>query len=135
MVSSSPPVMQRIGQHIRRRREFLNLSQKSLAQDLGVTSQQIQKYESGSNMISAVRLYHVSHILKVSLAFFFEDPPLVDPQSVIAQVEVCPPSACQEPSPLYQESLDLVKAFLKIQDPNMRSKILGLTQDLSQLKR
>ncbi len=62
-----------IGKKIRFRRNLLGITQEALARELGISFQQVQKYESGQNKIYASRLYHIAKILKTSVSFFFED--------------------------------------------------------------
>lgn len=64
-----------VGAAIRLRRRFLNLSQEHLARQLGLTFQQIQKYERGSNRVSASKLHKIAEVLKVPVAYFFEGIP------------------------------------------------------------
>ena len=66
------PVDIYVGGRIRMRRTLLSLSQEKLADQLGVTFQQVQKYENGSNRVGASRLYHIAHILSVPVAYFYE---------------------------------------------------------------
>lgn len=69
------PIDTHIGARMRMRRLLLGMSQEELADELGVTSQQLQHYESGTDGIGAGRLYHVAHALQVPLIFFFEQLP------------------------------------------------------------
>jgi transcriptional regulator with XRE-family HTH domain len=69
------PVDKHVGERIRMRRIMLHMSQETLAKKLGLTFQQVQKYEKGTNRIGASRLYQISEILDVPVAFLFEDLP------------------------------------------------------------
>src|SRR5215510_13866557 len=69
------PTDQHIGSRVRMRRKMLAMSQEQLAQALGITYQQVQKNEKGTNRIGASRLQQISHILQVPVAFFFEGAP------------------------------------------------------------
>src|ERR1700687_5856970 len=69
------PIDQHVGSRVRRRRLMLGMSQTDVADALGLTFQQLQKYEKGSNRISASRLQHLSQILQVPVPFFFEGAP------------------------------------------------------------
>jgi len=60
-----------VGSRVRMRRMMLGMNQTKLGDALGITFQQVQKYEKGTNRISASRLHHISHILQVSVPFFF----------------------------------------------------------------
>ena len=72
------PTDKHVGQRVRMRRLMLGLSQTKLADALGLTFQQVQKYERGTNRIGGSRLQHISQILQVPAAFFFEGAPQVD---------------------------------------------------------
>ena len=69
------PVDIHVGARLRFKRKLLGLSQAALGETLGLTFQQIQKYENGANRISAIRLYQVASIFDVPISFFFEDMP------------------------------------------------------------
>jgi len=75
---STHPVDLHVGRQLRRRRKALDLSQSALADALGLTFQQVQKYERGANRISASKLYAAAHFLKTNTAFFFEGLPQAD---------------------------------------------------------
>src|SRR5262245_56733470 len=76
MMKKAPnPVDKHVGSRVRMRRLMLNLSQEKLGDALGLTFQQIQKYEKGTNRIGASRLQQISGILQVPVAFFFEGAP------------------------------------------------------------
>lgn len=67
------PVDIHVGQRIRQRRVLLGISQEKLAETMGMTFQQVQKYERGKNRVSASRLYQLSHILDVNISYFFDN--------------------------------------------------------------
>jgi transcriptional regulator with XRE-family HTH domain len=69
------PVDTHVGGRIRMRRRVMGLSQESIAESLGLTFQQVQKYERGSNRVSASKLFGIAHVLKVPISYFFEDLP------------------------------------------------------------
>ena len=78
MVNKAPnPVDKHVGGRVRMARKMLGMSQEKLADALGLTFQQVQKYESGTNRIGASRLQHISHILQIPVPFFFEGAPHV----------------------------------------------------------
>jgi transcriptional regulator with XRE-family HTH domain len=125
---SPDQIDQHVGKRVRMRRLMLGMSQSKLADALGITFQQVQKYEKGTNRISASRLQHVAHILQAPVAFFFEDAPHVAGQ---------PNVAGKAPSPAYisdflatSEGLDLVKAFRRIENPALRHRIVTLVQEI-----
>jgi transcriptional regulator with XRE-family HTH domain len=73
---STSPADKYIASHIRTRRRALGMSQGTLGEALGLTFQQVQKYEQGTNRIGAGRLLHVAHVLDVPITFFFEGAPV-----------------------------------------------------------
>jgi DNA-binding XRE family transcriptional regulator len=76
IVKKAPnPVDKHVGSRVRMRRMMLGMSQEKLGDGLGLTFQQVQKYEKGANRIGASRLQHISHILQVPVPFFFEGAP------------------------------------------------------------
>src|SRR5712671_5119043 len=79
-----------VGSRVRMRRLMLGMSQEKLGDELGITFQQVQKYEKGTNRISASRLHHISHILQVSVPFFFEGVPHVPGQPKGSGVALSP---------------------------------------------
>src|ERR1700745_3256386 len=103
---------QHVGSRVRMRRVMLKLSQTDLADGLGVSFQQVQKYEKGTNRIGASRLQQISEILQVPVSFFFEGAPHIG----------APPDGMKGvPSPTYvsdflatSEGLALTKAFTRI---------------------
>jgi len=121
-----PSVDKHVGSRVRMRRMMLGLPQKALAEALDLTFQQVQKYESGKNRISASRLHQISQILKVPVAFFFE--------GAAGGVDAAPAT------PAYvnefcasSDGLALVKAFMRIQDRELRHLIVGLIEDCAEL--
>jgi transcriptional regulator with XRE-family HTH domain len=69
------PIDIHVGSRVRLRRMMLSMSQEKLGEQLGITFQQIQKYEKGTNRIGASRLQHIARVLSVPVSFFFEDAP------------------------------------------------------------
>ena len=80
MKKSPNPVDKHVGSRVRMRRLMLDMSQEKLGSALGLTFQQVQKYEKGTNRIGASRLQHISEILQVPVAFFFEGAPTLHQQ-------------------------------------------------------
>jgi transcriptional regulator with XRE-family HTH domain len=130
MVTQVNPIDKHVGSRVRMRRLMLNMSQSDIAEALGLTFQQVQKYEKGTNRISASRLQHLCRILQVSVAFFFEGAP-----RAIGLPE--PPEADAE-SPAYvsdflatSDGMALVKAFTRIGDAKLRRAIVALVQEVA----
>lgn len=93
--SDPDPVDLHVGKRLRLRRQMMNISQETLANDIDLTFQQVQKYESGYNRISASRLYHIAAVLKVTPSYFFdglpetaENAPPRDPMQETAALEL-----------------------------------------------
>ena len=121
---SPNPVDKHVGNRVRMRRMMLGVSQQKLGDALGVSFQQVQKYEKGMNRIGASRLQHLSHILQVPAAFFFEGAP---------NLERATHGMKEAPSPAYlsdflatSEGLSLTKAFMRIKEPKLRRHIVHL---------
>ncbi len=122
-----------VGARVRLRRTLLGMNQTKLGEELGVSFQQVQKYENGSNRISASRLYDLSRVLDVSIEHFFEDIPAeVAANSPAAQKSgkaKKPPS--YEPNPMHRrETLELVRAYYEIEDAKIRKRVYELTKTL-----
>jgi transcriptional regulator with XRE-family HTH domain len=103
-------------------RKLLGLNQTELGEALGVTFQQLQKYEKGTNRISASRLFDLSHVLNVPVSFFFEDIPAKVTEG--GGAELSPSTEAEFVSK--RETLELVKAYTRIADPMMRQAIRDL---------
>jgi transcriptional regulator with XRE-family HTH domain len=124
------PIDKHVGSRVRMRRMMLAMSQEKLGDALGLTFQQVQKYEKGTNRIGASRLQQISHILQVPVAFFFEGAPNLHGGSSDGMKEA--------PSPAYvsdflatSEGLSLTKAFMRIQEPKLRRRIVDLVEEIA----
>ena len=104
------PIDVHVGSRIRLRRTLLGMSQQRLGEALGLTFQQVQKYESGVNRVSASRLFDLSRVLDVPIGFFFDDVRDV----VLSR----------------RETLELVAAYYRIIDPAARQRVLDLIKSL-----
>jgi transcriptional regulator with XRE-family HTH domain len=113
-----------VGARLRMRRVMLGMSQGKLGQLLGVTFQQVQKYEKGSNRISASRLRQAAHALEVPVEFFYEGAPA----PVGAEGEGSEPAreAFDVAFLATTEGFQLNRAFLRIRDPKVRRRIVDL---------
>lgn len=121
--TSAHPTDLHIGRRIRLRRTLLGLSQQHLASAVGVTFQQIQKYESGTNRISAARLYDVSRALGVTTVFFVEDMAVAGAQGLGDS------QAIASPDPMLRtETLELVRAYWALGSDELRQRALDLIQ-------
>ncbi|MCH9053392.1 MAG: helix-turn-helix transcriptional regulator [Proteobacteria bacterium] len=124
------PVDVHVGARLRRRRTLLGMNQTKLGDAIGVTFQQVQKYESGANRISASRLFDLSRMFEGPVEYFFDDMPTAVAASSPTQgggKAKEPPS--YEPNPMAKrETLQLVRAYYKIRDPQVRKRLYELTR-------
>lgn len=127
------PVDIHVGSRVRLRRTLLGLSQEKLGEAVGLTFQQIQKYERGANRIGASRLFEFSRILDVPVSFFFDDMPENGDESErnVAWGVSEPPQPSLDQDPLTRrETLELVRAYYRITDPQVRRRLFELTKSL-----
>jgi transcriptional regulator with XRE-family HTH domain len=125
------PTDKHVGSRVRMRRMMLGMSQEKLGDALGLTFQQVQKYEKGTNRIGASRLQQISHVLQVPVEFFFEGGPS-------AQMGSRGEGMSDAPSPAYvsdflatSDGLALTKAFMRIEDPKLRRRIVDLVEQIA----
>jgi transcriptional regulator with XRE-family HTH domain len=123
------PVDKHVGSRVRMRRMMLSMSQEKLGDALGLTFQQVQKYEKGTNRVSASRLQQVSNILQVPIPFFFEGAPHLPGHSGGMR---------DTPSPAYvseflatSDGLALVKAFTCIKNKKLRRSIVEFVEQIA----
>ncbi len=110
-----------VGQRIRWRRRDLKITQERLAEMLGLTFQQVQKYEKGVNRVSAGRLFEIAGVMGVTVSYFFEGAEgLLEPTEASFAEDEDPTEAFQ----MTAEMLDLVAAFQKIENAALRKSIL-----------
>ncbi|MPY68846.1 MAG: helix-turn-helix domain-containing protein [Alphaproteobacteria bacterium] len=120
------PVDIHVGSRVRMRRTLLGMSQEKLGEALGLTFQQVQKYERGANRIGASRLHEISHILDVPVSFFFEE---MGSEAAASTSGLSDEPAEFEHDPLAKrETLELVRAYYRITDPKVRKRIFELTK-------
>jgi transcriptional regulator with XRE-family HTH domain len=120
------PTDKHVGSRVRVRRMMMNMSQEKLGDALGLTFQQVQKYEKGTNRISASRLYRIADILQVPPAFLFEGAP--------GQAK----AKGDDRSPAYvygflamPHGLALTKAFIRIKNAKLRRSIVNLVEEIA----
>jgi len=131
MAKKAPnPIDKHVGSRVRMRRMMLNFSQEKLGGALGLTFQQVQKYEKGTNRIGASRLQQIAQILQVPVSFFFEGAPHALGHSSGGMSEA--------PSPAYvadflatSDGLSLTKAFMRIKSSKMRRRIVDLVEQIA----
>ena len=121
------PIDAHVGKRVRLKRMLAGMSQEELAEHIGLSFQQIQKYENGINRIGAGRLLQLSQILGVSVQFFFEGAPLAK-----RVPEADPADAGDEDAVLQfvstREGLELIRTFAEIEDPRIRKQIIELVR-------
>ena len=125
------PVDVHVGSRVRLRRTLLGMSQERLGEAIGLTFQQVQKYERGANRIGASRLYDLSRVLDVPVSFFFDD---IDPAVAARPTEAAavPDEARAEPDPMMRrETLELVRAYYRIPDSQIRRRLFDLTKAIA----
>ena len=130
MVKKSPnPTDTHVGNRVRERRLALGMSQTKLAEAVGLTFQQIQKYEKGTNRVSGSRLQQFANILKVSVPFFFEGGPNASSQRKTTAIDPSITNVSEFISS--SDGLALIKAFRKIKDAKLRRGIVNLVEQIA----
>lgn len=119
-----------VGMRMRRRRQLLGMSQERLAEQIGVTFQQVQKYEKGINRIGASRLQRIAEVLRTSPAFFFEQDDSQAPS--LAGLDLSAPIDPVTEFLRSKEGLVLNRAFVKIEDRRIRETIISLVKAMAQ---
>jgi transcriptional regulator with XRE-family HTH domain len=124
------PIDVRVGARLRLRRNMLGLSQEKLGEAIGLTFQQVQKYERGANRIGASRLHELSRVLDVPISFFFDDTDPVRAPAMGGFAE--PPAEAFESDPLRKrETVELIRAYFSIEDGTVRRRLLDLAKALA----
>jgi transcriptional regulator with XRE-family HTH domain len=123
------PIDAQVGSRLRLRRMMIGMSQERLGELLGLTFQQVQKYEKGVNRIGAGRLFEIARILGVPIFYFYE--------SVSEQLANVSGFAETESPPVLEfvssgEGLQLSLAYMRIKDPKVRKRVLDLVKSLSE---
>jgi len=127
---SPNPIDIHVGSRVRLRRMMLGMSQEKLGENLGITFQQIQKYEKGTNRIGASRLHHIADVLTVPISFFYENAPgrsesasggFAEPHSASYIVDFLSTN----------EGLQLNRAFARISDAKVRRRIVDLVRSIA----
>lgn len=126
---SPNPVDIHVGSRVRLRRMLVGLSQEKLGDSMGLTFQQIQKYEKGVNRIGASRLFRLSQVLTVPVQFFFEGMPTIEGPVATGMAEP------KQEAFLYEflntrDGLELNRAFVKVTDTGVRRSLIELVRSL-----
>ncbi|MGG7645519.1 helix-turn-helix domain-containing protein [Rhodovulum sp. YNF3179] len=123
------PVDVHVGKRIRHRRWMVGMTQQQLAERVGIKFQQIQKYETGMNRVSASRLWDIAHALEVPVSFFFEG---LGEEAEAGTAEISKPAAGGQQGDLLadKEALELVRSYYAIPE-NQRRRLFDLARVLS----
>ena len=132
----SSPIDAHVGSRIRLRRTLLGLSQERLGEALGLTFQQVQKYERGVNRVGASRLFDLSRVLDVPIGFFFDDmPPEMGGEKHRRYSGFQDAQDGFEDDTLHRrETLELVRAYYRITDPSVRKRVFDLIKSLAPIE-
>lgn len=122
------PIDRHVGAKIRQKRTLLGLSQEKMAEALGITFQQVQKYENGTNRVGSSRLYNISKILGTSVGTFFDglNKDLPEAQLKAAEREHTPDDLLNR-----QETINLIRNYYAIKDKAVRKKIQEMIKSLA----
>lgn len=129
---SPNPIDIHVGRRVRQRRKTLGVTQEKLAEDLGLTFQQVQKYERGANRVSASKLYEIARSLRTGIGYFFEG--LADPATAHENPGVAEPSSEQFVTEFLMtpEGLELAELFPRIKRARVRRRVLDLVRSMAE---
>lgn len=131
------PIDAHVGSRVRLRRTLLGMSQEKLGDALGLTFQQVQKYERGVNRIGASRLFDLARVLDVPIGFFFDDlPPEMGGNSAVRSRPALfgfaeASDGLEDENMSKRETLELVRAYYRITDPSVRKRVFDLIKSLA----
>ena len=132
MAKKAPnPIDKHVGSRVRMRRMMLSMSQEKLGDALGLTFQQVQKYEKGTNRIGASRLQQIANILQVPVSFFFEGAPHVGSHHHGGSMGEAPSPAYVSDFLATSDGLSLTKAFMRIKNSKLRRRIVDLVEQIA----
>lgn len=126
--SNAQAINLHVGQRLRMRRTMLGLSQEAVGNGVGVASQQVQKYEKGTNVMNAIRLYEFAQFLKVPVAYFYEGLDSAK-DSEVAEVSQTPAGDFKAATD--RETLEVLKSFKRIKDHLLRKRIADMLRAMS----
>jgi transcriptional regulator with XRE-family HTH domain len=132
MAKKAPnPIDKHVGSRVRMRRMMLGMSQEKLGDALGLTFQQVQKYEKGTNRIGASRLQQIAIILQVPVSFFFEGAPHVAGIGKSSGMSEAPSPAYVSDFLATSDGLSLTKAFMRIKNSKLKRRIVDLVEQIA----
>ncbi len=134
------PIDVHVGERLHLRRTILHMSQERLAEELGITFQQVQKYEKGLNRIGASRLWDLAQVLGVNIDYFYQN---LDAKTIEKSPrKISPHQGFSEDVPeidmddwFKKDVVELVHSYLKIKDKNIRQNVLNLVQSMVPVKK
>jgi transcriptional regulator with XRE-family HTH domain len=129
-IDAPSPVDVHVGSRVRLRRTLLGMSQEKLGNAVGLTFQQIQKYERGANRIGASRLFEMSRVLDVPVQFFFDEM-VAEPESADYRPMSGETDAPEQDPMAKRETLELVRAYYRIPDAQIRRRLFELAKALA----
>ena len=138
-MAKSHPVDAHVGTRMRQRRTLLGMSQTRLGDAVGLTFQQVQKYERGANRVGSSRLFEFAKALDVPVSYFFDEMPgnVLAGRPMAARVkkgggfgEAGTPFAVEKDPLIKRETLQLVRAYYKIREPSVRKRIYELVKTM-----
>jgi transcriptional regulator with XRE-family HTH domain len=138
-MAKSHPVDAHVGIRMRQRRTLLGMSQTRLGDAVGLTFQQVQKYERGANRVGSSRLFEFAKALDVPVSYFFDEMPsnVLAGRPMAARVkkgggfgEAGTPFAVEKDPLIKRETLQLVRAYYKIKEPSVRKRIYELVKTM-----
>jgi len=136
MVKKNPnPIDVHVGNRVRMRRMLVGMSQEKLGNALGLTFQQVQKYEKGANRVSASRLYQMASTLGVPIQFFFDDMPVLTRNKETDGLAEHSNAGVLMDFLNSSEGFQLSRAFSAIEDAVVRRRLLDLVKSLSKLSK
>jgi transcriptional regulator with XRE-family HTH domain len=125
------PVDVHVGSRVRLRRNMLGLSQEKLGEAIGLTFQQVQKYERGANRIGASRLLELSRVLDVPVAFFYDETDPVRAPAIPVGFAETPQEGFDSDPMRRREAIELVEAYYEIEDTATRRRLFELAKSLA----
>ncbi len=120
-----------VGRRVRQRRKVMGITQEKMGEALGLTFQQVQKYERGANRISASKLFELSQLLKVPVGYFYEDMTR-DQQLAASAMGENAPDPFEGENLSARESRDLLQAYYRLPNDKVRKQVLGLIRSLAE---
>ena len=125
-----------VGQRVKLRRTLIGLTQAKLGESLGLTFQQIQKYERGANRVSASKLWQLGNVFNIPISFFFEKMSQTVRDSFPGyEGETAESNIPEENITLYrQQTLELVRTFSRLTDPTIRKRVIDIVRAIGESK-